>query len=152
MVMYMAEIRVNRGIVVNVNDEGETIVVNVEDQCFIERFYAVLDNLHKASAEMNADSLKALEERQQINKLIETTREIMQDIDMLFGEGCCRKVFGDVVPSMYLIADFFDQLTPIAEQYIGKRKQFIEQKYNGNRKGCHSRKQPKKSVNRNHKR
>ncbi len=133
--MIMTDIRVNRGIVVNVNDDGDTITVNVEDQQFIDRFYGLIDKLDKISAEMGSEAVKALETRLQVQKIMGLTKELMSDIDEMFGEGCCRKVFGDIIPSPYLIADFFDQLTPIAEQYMDERQKTIAKKYNRNRKG-----------------
>lgn len=133
--MIMTDIRVNRGIVVNVNDNGDTITIPVEDQQFIDRFYRLIDKLDKISAEMNSDAVKALETRSQVQKLMELTKDLMEDIDEMFGEGCCRKVFGDMIPSPYLLADFFEQLTPVAEQYMDERQKFIAKKYNRNRKG-----------------
>lgn len=132
------EIRVKRGIEVNVNDAGETITINVEDQRFIDRFYGLISRLDGISVEMKSDAVKALESRKQISKLIEYTEDLMQDIDGLFGAECCRKVFGDVIPSPYLIADFFDQLTPIAEQYMDERQKEISKKYSNGRKGARS--------------
>lgn len=132
----MENIRVNRGIVVNVNDAGDTITVNVEDQMFIDRFFGLINRLDEMSKDMDSDAVKALEKREQVRKLIEKTKELMEDIDGLFGEGCCRKVFGDIVPSPYLIADFFDQLTPIAEAYMNERQKDIAKKYNNARKGA----------------
>lgn len=134
----MSDIRVNRGIEVNVNDAGDKIIINVEDQRFIDRFYGLISHLNKISDEAESESVKGLEDRKQLQKIIGYTEELMRDIDELFGEGCCRKVFGDVVPSFYLIADFFDQMTPIAEQYMNERRKMISQKYSNTRKGAKS--------------
>ena len=59
----------------------------------------------------------------------------MSDIDNMFGENACKKVFGDIIPNPYLIADFLDQLTPIAEQYMDARQKKISERYSRNRKG-----------------
>ena len=41
--------------------------------------------------------------------------------------------YGIMVPSPYVIADFFDQLIPIINQYAGERKARIAEKYGPNR-------------------
>lgn len=131
----MNEIKVSSGIVVKVNEAGETITVNVEDQSFIEKFYVLIDRLNAATETMKSEEVKELGEQEKLQRMIAETKGIMADIDLLFGADCCRKVFGDIVPNPYLIADFFDQLTPIAEQYMNERQKKIESKYNRDRKG-----------------
>ena len=42
-------------------------------------------------------------------------------VDALFGDEVCRKVFGDIVPSMAAFSDFFDQLAPFMEEYGRER-------------------------------
>lgn len=134
------KIRVNSGIVVEVNDNGDTITVNAEDQGFIEKFFSLNENLEKITTEVQAEELKKKSEREQLHRIIDKTKEIMADIDSLFGENACRKVFGDIIPNPYLIADFFEQLTPIAEQYMDKRQKIISAKYSNKRKGSRSNK------------
>lgn len=130
----MNKIRVNSGIVVEVNDNGDTITVNAEDQYFIEKFLGLNEKLHNI-ARTDTKELEEKSEREQIGVMIETTKEVMAEIDGLFGENTCKKVFGDIVPSPYLIADFFEQLTPIAAQYMDERQKIIASKYSRNRKG-----------------
>lgn len=134
------KIRVNSGIVVEVNDNGDTITVNAEDQGFIEKFYALIDRLNKLSEELKTSEVASQSDREQLQFAIEKTKEIMADIDTLFGENACKKVFGDIVPNPYLIADFFDQLEPIAEQYMDERQKVIAKKYSNKRKGAKSNK------------
>lgn len=130
----MNRIRVNSGIVVEVNDNGDTITVNAEDQYFIEKFLGLNEKLDSI-AKTDTKELEEKSEREQIGFMIETTKEIMTEIDGLFGENACKKVFGDIVPSPYLIADFFEQLAPIATQYMDERQKIIAQKYSRSRKG-----------------
>ena len=141
----MNEIRVNSGIVINVNDNGDTITVNAEDQNFIDRFMELNDKLDAVSKEMNRPELKEKSEREQLHILMDKTKEIMAGIDELFGGDACKKVFGDIIPNPYLIADFFEQLMPIVKQYMNERQKKIAEKYSNNRKGArsHSRKNRK---------
>ena len=77
-------------------------------------------------------------ERGQLKYTIDKTKEIMIGIDNLFGRDACKKVFGDIIPSAYLIADFFEQLTPIAKKYKDARQKQIAEKYSNHRKGSNS--------------
>lgn len=142
----MNEIRVNSGIVVNVNDNGDTIVVQTEDQLFMDKFFALTEKLDKIANEANASELEQKSEREQLRFLMDRTKTIMEDIDGLFGKDTCKKVFGDIIPSPYLIADFFDQLTPIAKQYMDVRQEKISRKYNRKRKGGKNRYRNKEQI------
>lgn len=132
----MASIRVNGGVVIDVNDAGETITMNVDDQEFVEKFYGLIDKLDKVSNEMGSEKVRAEDEHNQIKLLIDRTKGIMAEIDDMFGNDSCRKIFGDIVPSPYLIADFFEQLKPIAEQHVDERQKKIAKKYDAKRKGA----------------
>ena len=59
----------------------------------------------------------------------------MSEIDKLFGVDACKKVFCGAIPSAYAIADFFEQLIPIFDEYADIRQKKISEKYNRNRKG-----------------
>ena len=131
----MNQIRITSGIVIEVNDNGETITVNVEDQGFIDKFFDLRERLDELAKKMSSTDVKELGEREQLRTLIDGTKEIMTDIDALFGENACKKVFGNIIPNPYLIAEFFDQLTPFARQYMDERQKKIDAKYNRNRKG-----------------
>ena len=132
----MADIRVSRGISITVNDDGETIVMNVDDQNFIEKFYGLIDKLDDVSKELNSPEVKKKDDHEILLLTIERTKPIMLEIDSMFGAESCRKVFGNIVPSPYLIADFFEQLKPITEQHVDDRQKEIAKKYNGKRKGA----------------
>lgn len=120
----MQSLRIKKGIEVEVNDAGEIIVIPVEDAQFSERFYGLLNRFQTAESEITADKT-----------LIEVTKEIMEEIDDLLGQDSCRKVFGNIIPSPYLLLDFFDQLLPVFEEYISERRERIAEKYNRGRKG-----------------
>ena len=59
-------------------------------------------------------------------------------LDLLFGEGCCRKVFGNIVPDDLLIMDFLEQLTPVIEDLGRERNKKLSGKYSRGRKGANS--------------
>ncbi len=136
--MENQKIRVVSGIKVEVNDAGECIVMNVEDQSFLEKFYGVIEKISSVQERMESAEVKAMEEREQLQELIEQTKGIMQEIDALFGADACRKVFGDIVPTPYLLAEFFDQMIPITDKYADERQKRISAMYSRNRKGARS--------------
>ena len=37
------EINITRGLTIKVNDQGDTITLNVDDQRFIDRFYGLIE-------------------------------------------------------------------------------------------------------------
>lgn len=134
------KIRVDSGIVIEVNDKGETITVSTENQRFIDDFMELNEKLEDVVKEVESREVKQLEGREQLQFQMEKTKQIMEMIDALFGRDACRKVFGDIIPTPYLIADFFGQLTPIVKQYADERQKKIAEKYNRRRKGGSSRK------------
>ncbi len=131
----MNKISVKSGIVVEVNEAGETITVNVEDQQFIDRFYQLIEMLDGVKAKVKEASAQNKSDREKLQLVIGQTKEIMAEMDVLFGEGCCRKVFGDIVPNPYLLVDFFEQMTPVLKQYTDERRENIAAKYSRQRKG-----------------
>lgn len=81
-----------------------------------------------------AESNGVLDIREKISK------EACEKIDNIFGVEASRKIFGGIVPDMFAITDFFEQITPLIEKYAKERNQTINEKYSKNRKGAKSRK------------
>jgi len=129
----MKEIRVSRGIEINVNDAEETICIPVEDQNLTVKFFGLvemLENIEKEAGKADRESIDG------VKHMIELTKELMAEIDNMFGQESCRKIFGDIVPGPYALADFFEQVTPIIEDHMDKRQKEIAQKYNRRKKGA----------------
>lgn len=131
----MEKISLKRGITVEVNDNGDTIELNLEDQKFVDRFYQLIGKLDEVKKNVNEANVRQMSDGDKLQYLIGQTEEILTEIDGIFGEGCCRKVFGDIVPNPYLIAEFFEQMTPIIEKYMQERKKKINEKYSRQRRG-----------------
>ena len=133
--MENKKLRVNTGVKIEVNDEGDVIVARLNDNQFIEKFYDIVETMEKVSEYMESEEMKNKDGRAQLDVVNEKTRDIMSDIDGLFGADSCKKVFGDIIPSAYALADFFDQLIPIFEEYSNEKQKSIAAKYNRTRKG-----------------
>lgn len=123
---------------VEVNDDGEHIAINLGDVDFPRRFEKLYRGLQEKMAEIQKDvaRIDAMDAREQTEFMYNTHKEIMSGIDNLFGQDTCRKVFGDIVPDMALICEFFEQITPILKKYGKIRNSAIAGKYNPGRKGA----------------
>lgn len=131
--MENKKIRVSTGVTIEVNDNGDTIVARIDDALFVNGFYDLLDSMEKTEKEIESASHET--DREKLEFITEKTKDIMAQIDLLFGAETCKKVFSGAIPSAYAIADFFDQLVPIFEEYADSRQKKIAERYNRNRKG-----------------
>lgn len=131
----MEKIRVSRGVTIEVNDNGDTITMNADDQQFVEKFYGLIDKSDAIAKELGKKEMQQLSDHEQLKVVIVKIKELMKDIDVLFGTDSCKKIFGEIVPHPYLIADFFEQLKPIVKKHVDARQRKIAEKYNNKRKG-----------------
>ena len=135
--MENKKIRVSTGVTIEVNDNGDTIVARIDDALFVNGFYSLLDLMEKTEKEIESYA-QYENEREKLEFITEKTKDIMAQIDLLFGAETCEKVFCGAIPSGYALADFFDQLVPIFEGYADARQKKIAEKYNRGRKGSKS--------------
>lgn len=125
-------IRIKSGLRISVNDAGDEIFIPVENTQFIEDFYKMLDKFSEINKNIKTKTT-GLENAEMVKPVEEEIKSIMEELDRVFGDGCCQKVFGNIVPTPYVIADFFDQLLPILHQYADGRQARIAEKYGPNR-------------------
>lgn len=140
-------IKVDSGIRrIGVNDAGDYIELSVTDVTLLDRFsnlvewfsskqeeLAHFDLDFKARHACDTDDTEAAIEA--IHKRTEVFRETCKQIDEVFGAGCCRKVFGDIIPDELPLMDFFDQMTPVMQRMAMERGEKLRTKYSRNRKG-----------------
>ena len=139
----MEQIRIqSRTKEVCVNDDGECIKIPMGDDNFLVSFYETMSKIEAMETEIdpNADEIELI--RQSRNR----TKEIMAGLDEMFGEGCCRKVFGDIVPMPDLLVDFFEQLIPIIDKFSTERQKQITEKYNRSRGAGKKRQRSKQEL------
>lgn len=151
----MDKLRVDSGTKkIEVNDDGEYIEIPMNDASFFDRYADILkyfdeknDDIEK-KANAISEKYPEKEDESEINvdmicdsvKLYaELCRDTCAQLDKLFGDGCCRKVFvGIENPSIELIGDFFEEITPFLQKYAQERNDKISLKYNNRRKGARS--------------
>lgn len=140
----MAGIRVNTGAKrIEVNDNGDYIVLDFGDNSLPDRFFAMVDRVQERAKESVPEAEKIETEYEKGSEayiragaaLMRKVHEnIMAEVDGFFGPGTCKKVFGDIVPGIELYDDFFNQLTPYFEQAAKERAQRMS-KYSASRTG-----------------
>lgn len=152
--LSMDSLRIDNGLrKIKVNDEGEYIEFSVADSGFFRAFF---DLLQWFDEQENRKEIKEMEE--QGDKIIsddgneinynaansvldireKISKEACEKIDNIFGAESSRKIFGSIIPDMFMIADFFEQITPLIEKYSKERNQSINKKYSKGRKGAKS--------------
>lgn len=150
----MDSLRIDNGTKkIEVNDEGECIEFSIVNNDFFRAFFDLLrwfdeQEGRKEIKEMEENSDKVvLDGEGEINYDAangvldirdKISGEACEKIDNIFGAESSRKIFGNIIPDMYMIADFFEQIAPLIDKYQKERSQTINKKYNKNRKGAKS--------------
>lgn len=116
---------------IEVNDDGDVILLPLGDDSFIRDFYKLADSFRQRAETVKVDENDILASMDQVACLNTTMKE---EVDKLFGEGTCKKVFGDITPSTDLYLDFIYQLLPFFEEHTKKRLDRMN-KYNAGRTG-----------------
>ena len=101
---------------IEVNDEGGYILLPLSDNDFTVRFYRLLEDLQRSGEKV--DIIGTVEGVEQI---VEIEKSVKERVDALFGPDTCRKVFGDITPSLDLFVEFFGALLPFFEAYKEER-------------------------------
>ena len=158
----MDSLRVDSGIKnIEVNDQGEYIPIPISDTTFYERFGEILKYFDNKQTDIERQAKELSEKYPEAEKtgtdeaeaidlnvdmIIDVTRmysdlckDVCIQLDKLFGEGCCRKVFfGVASPGIELIGDFFEKITPLLQKYADERNAKFNLKYSRKRKGARS--------------
>lgn len=150
----MDSLRIDNGTKkIEVNDAGEYIEFSVVNNDFFRAFFDLLrwfdeQENRKEIAEMEEQKDKVVSEDGEkinydaANNVLDIrdkiSKEACEKIDNIFGTEASRKIFGNVIPDMYMIADFFEKISPLIEKYQKERSQTIDKKYSKNRKGAKS--------------
>lgn len=152
----MEELVLDRGIkkiAIKDDDTGELIVVlkiNVADAQTAEKFADVIHNLegiskkcdeeaeawrtaHPDPEEAKNDISLAVE----INRIrVKYIRQIIEEIDNLFGEGTVAAIYGDIVPDEEALVDFIEKIIPVMSKLFNKRYEISRKRYSSGRKGA----------------
>lgn len=138
----MEKIRIARNVKrIEVNDNGEFIELDFDDLNLPYRYYAMLKRFEKDRAEFSrelSEKLKGKTAAESTEELVEAERGLnmyfRDAIDEVFGEGTCRKLYGDILPSIEMHLQFFDALRPYFEEEAQRRQQKMN-RYSAKRRG-----------------
>ena len=150
----MDSLRIDNGLKkIDVNDAGEYIEFSIFDSSFFRAFFDLLrwfdeQENRKEIKEMDEQGDKVVSEDgteinyDAANNVLDIrdkiSKEACEKIDNIFGAEASRKIFGNIIPDMYMIADFFEKISPLIEKYRKERSQTINKKYSKSRKGAKS--------------
>ncbi len=131
----MNSIRIkSQNVTIEVNDNGDTIVLPFDDQQFPIKVFNVTKQFEKFEKQITKefDKIESVEKRAE--KMLEFHQKSMDLIDEAFGKDTCLKVFGDIIPSAEMISEFFEAIQPYFEKH---QKRVVEKskKYSPKRKG-----------------
>lgn len=131
----MDKIRIQRNVKrIEVNDEGEYITLDFNDQSLPYRFVQTMKDIYAKHQEFE----KNISGGDNLYSVIEIEYEInlyfKEKIDMLLGENTCRKIYGDILPSIEMHMELLNQLAPYFEEYAETRREKMK-KYDAGRTG-----------------
>lgn len=131
----MEKIRIQRNVKrIEVNDEGEYITLDFNDQSLPYRFVQTMKDIYAKHQEFE----KNISGGDNLYSVIEIEYEInlyfKEKIDMLLGENTCRKIYGDILPSIEMHMELLNQLAPYFEEYAETRREKMK-KYDAGRTG-----------------
>lgn len=138
----MDKIRIARNIKrIEVNGNGEFITLDFDDLNLPYRYYGMLKRLEKDRVKFAQELQEKLRDKTSMNsaeELVNAERDLniyfRDAIDEVFGEGTCRKVYGDILPSIDMHLQFFDAIRPYFEEEAQRRRQKMS-KYSAKRSG-----------------
>lgn len=114
---------------IKVNEQGEYITLNFDDQAFLPRFLTLMQEVEEMVAEGSAketelNAMSEADEKEFIAKIkakadydLQVCRKLAEKVDEAFNDNVCQKVFGNIVPSVALFAEFFAQLKTLVEGF-----------------------------------
>ena len=111
---------------VGVNDAGDYIVVRPEDATWVKRFMQFADQVKTAASNVQGN----------VDSVAQAAVAMSESFEAMFGEGSSEKVFGAQYPSSLQMVEFLEQITPIVQEAVDKRKAELDKKYNVNRTGA----------------
>lgn len=125
---------------IKVNERGEYITLDFGDQRFLPDLLALMDEFKNAEARYGAraaeiDAMPESTPDESMAKIsataafnLELCTNLKQRVDETFRDEVCRKVFGDITPSVVAFTEFFDQLGDVIRSFKVEQDEAIQKK------------------------
>lgn len=135
------------------NEDGDVITVvriNVADADTAERFGQIIHNLERISDDCEKEAATWKKEHMQqetenidVETVLQSNRirvkylkQIVAEIDGLFGVDTVKNVYGDFTPDETALVEFVEKIIPVMNKLFGKRYEMTRKRYNSGRKGA----------------
>lgn len=124
---------------IEVNDNGDTIKIDPNDKRFtlsLTEFIKIVKGIIAETNKANEDLMKKINDAPE-EALLEAvefeatqSKKVAEAINNVFGAETCDKVFGkECIPSLDMILDFYQQITPFIQKAVNQRNQTINKRY-----------------------
>lgn len=123
--MELKPIKIQKNIFKIPINEDEFIEINLNDNEFLTRLQELKRLTTKGYPKFDSSSTD-----KNFEDLEFYCRRMANLFDFMFGTGTVRKVFGVEVPTIDVIADFMEQLTPYLELAMKQIQDKVEKRYN----------------------
>lgn len=116
---------------IEVNDNGDVILLPLGDDGFVRDFYKLVDSFREKTQALNVDDSDIIGS---MDRVAGMNAGLKEQVDKFFGDGTCEKVFGPITPGIDYFLEFFYQLLPFFEEHTQKRVSRMN-KYSAGRTG-----------------
>lgn len=127
--VYDAEIKVNNWAkIIKVNEQGDTISLNIGDTSLNKNLVILLNDIQNISEELSNANEKFTDEKliEKLEFINVKTIEISEKIDSFFGVDTCIKVFKTDTPYIDDVFDFIFQICELIEKFTGEKVDNLE--------------------------
>lgn len=127
--VYDAEIKVNNWVkTIKINEQGDTISINIGDASLSKNIMVLLADLQKISEDLSNLNDKFTDDQllEKLDYMNLKISESSEKIDLFFGAGTCMKVFKTNTPYIDDIIDFITQICELIEKFTGEKLENFE--------------------------
>lgn len=102
---------------IEVNDDGEYILLPLGDDKFISSFYKMMDDVQKKIKSEQSKDTGGDNIIEEMEKVVSVSDFLFERTESVFGAGTCKKVFGECRPGVLMFWEFFNAILPFVEEY-----------------------------------
>ena len=140
----MSKITLQSGVKrIQVNENGDCITFDTRDQGFLAEMVALTKYFEAKRPEYREiEAMPSSTQEEQIARAaaacdfnMKVCEHLKQQVDNIFHDEVCRKVFGNITPTVDAFAEFFLQLAPIVRTAQAERQEKVRKYTDKYRRG-----------------